>query len=73
MLLGILSLPTLESLHITEPLIKSLREVVLLWPISFPRNTEWKISTPPCGFSFLMELWSNLIKFYLDTSHSELW
>jgi hypothetical protein len=42
MLLGKLSLPTLESLHITKPLIQSLHEVVPLWTIYFPRNAEWR-------------------------------
>jgi hypothetical protein len=55
-LLGILSLPTLEFLHITEPLIKSLHEVVLLWPISLTWNSEGKFSTLPSGFSSSMEL-----------------
>jgi hypothetical protein len=36
MLLGILSLPTLEFLHITEP----FHEVVLSWLISLPQNFE---------------------------------
>jgi hypothetical protein len=56
MLLGILSLPTLESIHITEPLIKSFHEVALLWPIYFPHIYEWKFLTLPHGFSSSKEL-----------------
>jgi hypothetical protein len=52
MLLGKLSLPTLEPIHIIEPLIKSLREDVLLWPISFPWNSEWKIFIPTTWIFF---------------------
>jgi hypothetical protein len=56
MLLGILTLPTIEPIHITEPLIKSLHEVALLWPISFPRSSKWKFSTLPYGFPSSKEL-----------------
>jgi hypothetical protein len=73
MLIGILSLPTHEFLHITEPLIKSLHEVVLLWPISLPRNSEWKFSTISRVFLLQWNCGSKLIKSYLDTSHFEPW
>jgi hypothetical protein len=71
--LGILSLPTLESLHITEPLTKALHEVVLLWSISLPRNFEWKFSTLSHGFLPWWNCGSKLIKSYLDTSCFEPW
>jgi hypothetical protein len=48
--LRILSLPTLESLHIPEPLTDSLHEVIFLWSISLPRNSEWEFSTLSRGF-----------------------
>jgi hypothetical protein len=65
MLIGILSLLTFESLHITEPLIKSLYKVVLLWPISLPWNSEWKFSTLSRGFLLRWNCGSRLIKSYL--------
>jgi hypothetical protein len=71
--LGILSLPTLESLHITKPLTKSLHKVVLLWPISLPRNSEWKFSTLSRGFLLRWNCGSRLIKSYFDTSCLEPW
>jgi hypothetical protein len=73
MLLGILSLPTLEFLHITEPLTKSLHEAVLLWLISLPRNSEWKFSTLSRGFLLRWNCGSKLLKSYLDTSRFEPW
>jgi hypothetical protein len=73
MLIGILSLLTFESLHITEPLIKSLYKVVLLWPISLPWNSEWKFSTLSRGFLLRWNCGSKLIKSYLDTSCFEPW
>jgi hypothetical protein len=71
--LGILSLPTLESLHITKLLTMSLHEVVLLWPISLPQNSEWKFSTLSRGFLLRWNCESKLIKSYFDTSHFEPW
>jgi hypothetical protein len=73
MLLGILSLPTLEFLHITESLTKSLHEVILLWPISLPRNSDWKFSTLSHVFLLRWNCGSKLINSYLDTSRFEPW
>jgi hypothetical protein len=52
MLIGILSLPTLEILHITEPLTKSLCEVVLSWLISLPQNSKWNFQLYHVDFFF---------------------
>jgi hypothetical protein len=71
--LRILSLPTLESLHITEPLTESFYEDVLLWPISLPRNSEWEFSTLSRGFLLRWNFGSKLIKSYFDTSRFEPW
>jgi hypothetical protein len=71
--LGILFLPTLESLHITELLTKSLHEVVLVWLISLPRNSEWKFLTLSCEFLLRWNCGSKLIKSYFDTSRFEPW
>jgi hypothetical protein len=73
MLLGILSLPTLESIHITEPLIKSLHEVALLWPISFPWALNGNFQPYHMDFLLQKNCWSDPIKSYLDTSRSEPW
>jgi hypothetical protein len=73
MLLSILSLPTLEFIHITDPLIKSLREVALLCRFLFLGALNENFQ--PCHIDFLLRrnCWSNSIKTYLDTSRLELW
>jgi hypothetical protein len=71
--LGIPLLPTLESLHITEPLSKSLHKVVLLWSISLPWNSKWKILTLSQGFLLRWNCGSKLIKSYFDTFHFKPW
>jgi hypothetical protein len=61
-----------ESVYMSEPLI-SLDQIIL-WPISFPQNTEWKgFQSYHVDFLLPRSYWSNLIKSNIDTSRLEPW
>jgi hypothetical protein len=66
MCLCIILLPTLESLYVIEV---SIGQSCQLWPISFPLNSNWELST----LHLICRCWFIVPKSYLDSSRWKPW